>query len=147
MGGVHEPRLCHCPIHRRIHGGVHTAHPYATDTERYIQILGRWNMNPWDIIGWGILLSIPFLLLVIILIRTWMWSKGMYRHFRTGRKPPKTGQLWTNWKGDDYWVTSVGDRIHLSTAPPYSNRSHASWADTQHQWKQRVIKRRLYLER
>lgn len=58
-------------------------------------------MNPWDIIGWTLVVvaGVPTLLvmlfgLYLVLVLAWGFILARVRHWKTRRTPPAPGQVW-----------------------------------------------------
>lgn len=109
-------------------------------------------MNPWNIIGWAIVLLASSAVVVSIgpLVIGWIWRR--YYHYKTRNIEPRQWQVWM--QGDaPITVTRITEhgRICLSTAHCKNGRqfgpfgSSASWSDSPEAWRERVRQRKLWL--
>ena len=96
-------------------------------------------IDPWDLIGWLIIIGLGTSATVIVVGFTILWTTAKYRHLTTRNIAPARGQQWGN---NSYTcaVTKIYDtgRIALSSGC-------VSWSDSPDEWKSRVRSRKLWL--
>jgi hypothetical protein len=103
-------------------------------------------MNPWNILGWllVIIVAIPVAFIMLGLIAGFFkLFKGSFdkwlKYYLTRKVKPQEGQLWQ--QGDS--LLRIG-RVHDDGS--FTIRSgNASWNETPENWKKRVKNRKLYL--
>ncbi len=102
-------------------------------------------MNPWNIIGWGVVLAVALPLAVVIGATAWEFLAALWRHIATRNTPPRAGQVWM--QGDATLrikrVTEEGRVVMESPGPCGST----SWSDDAAGWRERVHNRRLWLRK
>lgn len=100
-------------------------------------------MNPWTVIGWGVVLTVALPLAVVIGASVWAHLTVLRRHLATRNTPPCAGQVWMH--GDATLrikrVTEEG-RVIMESPGSYGS---ASWSDDAAGWRVRVRNRRLWL--
>ena len=106
-------------------------------------------MNPWEILGWIIVIWIGLQIVLKLLIvgidayeKLRRFLRQYIRHLRTRNTPPAAGQYWYGSSFNSYEVTRVHDNGVIGW-----RSGNASSGDTPEQWKRRVRNLNLYLGR
>lgn len=96
-------------------------------------------MNPWDIIGWGVIALMALCVARIgygyIKLKAGRWL----RYMRSRNTKPAKGQLW-NQNGT---ILEIGDRYpagHFTI-----KAGNATWGERDEEWENRVRNRKLFL--
>lgn len=106
------------------------------------------NIDPWQIIGWLLLLVlVGWLGLTIgraVLASVGLWLLRWYFHLTTRNTPPAKGQFWDNNNGSTVRIERIGQRDDGSTYIVVK-AGCVSWGDSPESWRERVRGRRMYL--
>lgn len=96
-------------------------------------------MNPWNIIGWGVLGVLALGVLLIVFGYAKYKVARWWRYMRSRNIKPAEGQRWDQ----DGTILEIGKRW---PAGHFTIKAGcASWGETDDDWRNRVRNRRLFL--
>lgn len=106
-------------------------------------------MNPWTIIGWGILVIVVAIELALALF---VWDTRLEPaiatwavHRRTRNIAPAPGQVWMRGDGHVTITGVIDDKLIWATNRLLPDSSGATWSETPDEWRARVKRQRMWL--
>ena len=103
-------------------------------------------MNPWDILGWilvvwiGLMVGLKLLIIGLDLYeKAHSFMRRYILHLRTRNTPLAEGQRWYGAGLDTYEIRGVSD-THVAL-----RSGNVSWGDKHDAWKRRLRRQHLYL--